>query len=222
MLIYPNPTPILSKLYTFSSFKTPIFGSQMFTSISGKETRIQTQIYPIWEFRLKFDALRSQTQNIVPYAQWSPKTDYEKILATFLACKGRYGRFFYQDLTDCSRAGQVLGDGNGTQTRFRIQRSFGDGSFVLSQPVGGVDLSETVTVYLDGIPTVDYTISDNLQVVVFNSPVSDGVTVTMDFYFFYLCRFLQDASDFEEFMMNLHSNGEFGFVSVKDDIGAGE
>lgn len=217
MFRYPIPTPILPTLHTFSVTKTPILATPTYTSVTGIVTRTQTQMFPTWEFRLKYSGLRTETQNIEKFAQWSPQHEYEQIIGVFLACKGRYGRFFFRDLSDYRRVGQHVGTGDGVVYAYRIIRTLGLGDKTLYEPVGGVDLREPFTVWWNDVEIdTGFSVSEDLQSLVFNTPPPPGMVIKTDFCFFYYCRFIEDVEDFEEFVRNVHSVGEFAFVSTKD------
>ena len=188
-----------------------------YSSVNGADTQILTHAYPLWEFELTYESLRTQTQNIIPYTQWPDFNQYERIAAVFLACRGQYGRFYYRDHSDSSRTLQFIDVGNGVRKRFRMIRSFGQGDLVTFEPVGGVDLGTAIPIiYVGGTPQptgwyIDAT--DNQTLVFDTAPVG---TIAAKFYFYYYCRFLEDLTEFSEFMRNLHQLGRLRFRSVKD------
>ncbi len=217
--VYPSPTPILPTLNGFSVHKKPIWAALPEESVSGREVTYATAAFPLWEFELTYEVLRSETQNIFPDPYYAPNLEFEAIATVFLACRGQYGRFFYDDLTDDSRAGQFLGTGNDVQTVFPMVRTIGFGATTITETVGGVNIGAGVRVYLNGIsvPSLgNWSIGSDLQTLVFNIPPNVGVTVTSDFYFYYLCRFLEDMTDFEQFYHNLWLVKALKFRSVKD------
>jgi hypothetical protein len=220
MFRYPDPTPIMPQLQGFSIKKKATMNGTVFPSVSGRETRILTQAFPLWEFELTYEALRTRTENIDPYTQYNALTQYEKIAAVFLACKGRYGRFFFADPGDNSRTGQFIGTGNGSRTRFRVVRSISTGPLTFVEPVGGVNITSHIPVVkLNGVVQSGgswFIDSNDLQTLTFFSPPSAGVTILMDFYYYYYCQFLDDLQNFEEFMYNLHRIASLKFRSTKD------
>ncbi len=216
MFRYPDPTPTLVQLQGFSVKKTPVWATTVPIAISGTETQILTQAFPLWAFELTYELLRTKTQNITPDTQWRNFVEYEQIAVLFLACKGQYGRFFFQDPSDCSRAGQLIGIGNGVWTDFRLVRTFGYGSLAFTEPVGAIDLSQTITVYLDGVVAAGWSILDDLQTIQFTSAPGADVQITIDFHYLFYCRFLEDVVDFEEFMNDLHTLRSLRFRSTKD------
>lgn len=220
---FPNPIPLMvTGLETFSIKKKPITGTRVQTAVSGKESRILSHNWPIWEFELTFDALRTQTQNIDPYQQYVNIQNLEQIEVLFAMCHGRYGRFFFWDRTDNSRPDQFIGFGDGSTTLFRVTRDIGYGAFIFTEPVGGVSQGEigaAPTLYIDNVVLPqpgNWSLQSDLMTIAFNSPPADGVSINLAFTFYYRCRFLEDMMQFDEFMYNLHELKSFKFRSVKD------
>jgi hypothetical protein len=219
MFRFPNPTPILPQLQTFGIKKRPLLPGTVFPSISGRETSILTQASPVWEFELVYESLRTQTENVTFYQQYIGHNDYERIAAVFLTCLGRYGRFFYHDRSDYSRFDQIIASGDGVKTRFRIIRSVGTlGGLNFSEPIGGIDiLNFTPIVKINEVPQLsNWLIENDLQTIAFNTAPGAGALITMDFWFYYYCEWLNDNNDFEEFMRNLHRSTGVKFRSTKD------
>ncbi len=223
MFRFPDPTPILPELETFGIVKRPTTGALAFSSVDGSETQILTHAYPIWEFELTYDALRTRTYNITPDQQWRLLVDYERLLAVYLACRGQYGRFYYRDRSDFSRIGQALGVGDGVTTRFRFIRTFSYGDLIQWEPVGGVYITaetettiESPQIYVNNVLTTDWSLDTDFQTLVFDTAPANDLSVVADFYYYYYCRFTEDVPDFEEFMHNLHRMQKLKFRSTKD------
>lgn len=212
---YPFPTPVLPNLNGFDVKKTPTYDSLVAQSVSGREVSSPRQAYPLWEFDLTYEILRDPTQNQNPYLQYAGQTEFQSILDMFLACSGQFGRFFYNDLSDNSRLGQAIGIGDAATTSFRLVRTWGSGSLSFAEPIGGINLTQAIVVYLNGTPTTGYALDSMGQNIVFASAPGSGVAITMDFYFYYFCRFLNDIVDFEQFYANLWMMKSFKFRSVK-------
>lgn len=216
---YPDPTPVLPYLHGFSVKKKPTGTSSIFEAASGKQTRVLTQAFPVWEFDLTYELLATQTQNQLLDLdidfQHIDRINYERILVVFLACKGRYGRFFFQDPSDYSRKEQNIGTANGSRTKFRLVRSISSGDLEYIEPVGGIDLSITPIVKVgNAIHLTGWTILPDLQTIEFDS-APFGI-VTISYQYFYYCEFLDDLEDFEEFMRNFHTLQSLKFRSTKD------
>jgi len=222
VFLYPTPVPVLPTLNGFSVHKKPIWASLAQEAVSGREITTSNTAYPLWEFDLTYEGLRSSTQNRVTYAQFASTLEYEAIATVFLATLGPYGRFYYDDPTDNSRTNQLIGYGDGSRTEFTVFRSFGTGSLQLFEPIGGLNPSVPFQPYVDTAPVAgsDFQIGDDGTFVEFiNGFVpTDGSVITMDFSFYYRCRFLEDVVDFEQFMYNLWTLRSLKFRSVKDGV----
>lgn len=221
MFFFPNPPPVLPTLNGFSVHKKPTVQANVQEMVLGNELTFAFQAFPLWEFELTYEVLRTQTENWnASDEDLSGLTEFEQIAAVFAACRGQYGRFYYDDPTDNSRLGQFIANGDGFTTSFRVVRSWGGGNLELLEPVGGVNTNKSFVLYQNGIPQAPgaYGISvDKTMVNCLGGYIPPpGVTLTMDFYFFYLCRFLEDLADFEEFLSNRWGVKSFKFRSVKD------
>lgn len=218
--VYPSPTPVLPPLHGFSVFKKPMFASNVVQTVSGREFQGIQQAFPLWEFTLNYEVLRSETQNIVTYQQFRDLVEVEQIATLYNACAGQYGRFWFDDWSDNSRTGQYIATGNGVLDTFRVRRDWGVGSLMVRERVGAVNTDEPINVYLDGVLQSPSTwqILPPLKVsVVFDDPVPNGVVITMDFNFYYRCRFLEDEANFDQFMYNLWQLRSFRFRSTKGE-----
>lgn len=212
---FPNPTPVYPSIpgLVFPINKRPTFASLVFTAVSGRETRSAQQAYPLWEFELTYDFLKDQTQNSTPFMQNAGRQDLQQISELFYACNGQYGQFYFEDASDNSRTGQVIGTGDGSTTQFVAVRNWGNGALAVPEPVGGINT--LLDVYFNGTPvsSADYSFSGN--VITFASAPANGVTISIDFTFYYLCRFIEDMHDYSEFMKNLWELKSCKFRSVK-------
>jgi uncharacterized protein (TIGR02217 family) len=199
--------PVLQTMYGFSIMKKPVFASIVQSFKSGREVINAQQTSPLFEFELKYETLKDQTQNQVPYAQNAGFTALEQLSSLFLFCNGQYGRFIFEDLSDCSRTGQILGTGDGTTINFSIVETISDASSGedFSFVIGMLNQSHSFTVYVNGVPKVfgvDYSVDSAGVQISFASPPANDTTITMDFYFYYLCRFISDEQEFEQFVKN--------------------
>lgn len=216
--VYPNPTPILPELHGYSIHKKPTYATNVITMVAGNELQGCQQAFPLWEFELRYERLASETQNVTPYAQNLNLLQYERIVEIFLACGGQYGRFFFNDLSDNSRSGQFIATGDGSLSEFRLVRDWGIGNLRLREPIGGINTGQTINVYLDGVlqSISSWGVSSDLTKIILTAAPGSGVELTMDFYFYYRCRFIDDVANMEQFMYNLWQNSSLKFRSVKD------
>jgi hypothetical protein len=75
-------------------------------------------------------------------------------------------------------------------------------------------VTAVAAVYLDGVVTPSgWKVSGN--VITFDAAPASGVVISADFSYGFLCRFLEDTLDFEEFMDNLWSLKSLKFRQVR-------
>lgn len=197
--------------------------SRVITAASGRETQLACAVYPRWAFTLNYGGdswLRDQTQNIVIDPTLAGFTELEQISGLFIACLGSYGEFYYSDPDDFSRSNQFVGIGNGSITTFPLTYSWGNGPFspAMTIPVGGIQTINAV--YFNGVvqSSALYSLdATNTQLVFGSAPgtPSAGVFITIDFAFYFRCRFLDDQMNYSQFARNLWDNKEVRFESVK-------
>jgi len=197
--------PVLANLEGFSVRKKPTFATAIFQAVNGRELSFGQQAFPVWEFELEFHSLPSETENQVLNTDYQHRARlaYEQILLVFLMSQGQGGRFYYQDPSDCTRTNQGIGVGNGTDTTFPIIRDWGTGTKLIEEPVGRA-LSSGLVVRVNGTPTTGFTLASDGRSLVFDNAVPNGDVIQADFTFQYLCRFLEDVPDFDEFFKDWH------------------
>lgn len=216
--------PVLPVMYGFSITKKPVFQTIVQSFRSGREVTVPQQTTPLWEFELKYETLKDQTQNSIPYDGNLGSTAFMDLSEIFTLCNGQYGRFVYDDLSDNSRVSQQVGVGDGVTKDFPIVETIADATTGLkfSQTIGHLNLNHAVKVYFDGIEvpssgnwTTDAATETVLE---FVSAPSMGVVITMDFFFYYLCRFIADDQEFEQFVKNWWTTS-IKFRSINTDPG---
>lgn len=220
---FPNPTPIFPVLppLTWSVHKKPIMASRVSIGASGRECQLACAAYPRWAFILSYGGgnswLREQTQNSVVYSPLAGYTELEQLTGLFLACLGSYGEFYYVDPDDNSRLSQAVGTGDGATTTFPLYYTWGNGPFTpsLTIPVGGIQTINAV--YFNGTvqSAAGYSLDSTKTKVVFTVAPTTGVVITIDFQFFFRCRFLDDTLDLLQFSINRWDVKEVRFESVK-------
>jgi uncharacterized protein (TIGR02217 family) len=214
-IYFPNPTPIFPALASvgWSVLKKPIMSSRVVISATGIETQFATAAFPRWAFTLTYNWLRDQTQNIVPDQTLMGFQEFQAISSLFLACKGSYGEFYFEDPDDNSRLNQDVGVGDGANTVFPLFFSWGT-TFGSYTPVGGIKSLDAV--YLNGVlqSAGSYLLSNDTTLI-FGAAPAPNVLVTSDFHFYFRCRFLDDHLDFSQIMPNRWEAKEIRFESVK-------
>lgn len=195
----------------WSVHKRPTYASLVSTHVSGREVISPQQAFPLTEFELTYEILRDQTQNQSIDASTAPFTEYQQLWALFMACNAQWGLFYYSDPSDNSRSVAAIGTGNGTKTVFPVSRAVGTLGF--TEPVGGIDQIQAV--YFNSVVQSSSIYAKVGNTIVFTSAVGNGVVVTADFSYFFLCRFIEDMIDFEQFLKNRWKLRICKFRSVK-------
>lgn len=196
------PTTSLKGI-TFSSFKTPTGARRMQRAVSGRELVVSDYANPIWNFKVMFSFLRDCPVGLI--------TSELRLLMNFYNYHLLSAdTFLYQDRDDYTVTDEPLGTGNGTKTQFQLVRRLYAGGFAED-----IIAPNTITnVKLAGTPTVAYTLDTSTGVITFNSPPGLGVAVTASFTYYFRCRFMDDAVEFERFAHQFWTVKELGFGSV--------
>ena len=178
--------------------KRPQFSTQVAEHTSGHEVRVAFWEYPRYEFELSFEWL----------SQKNGRTDYETLIGFFLQRKGSFEAFLFDDIKDNTATLVELPQVGGTGLQYYLVRNLG--GFV--EPVGQLKTG-TLQVFVDGVlvPDTEYVINMPNKIT-FDSEPTGVVTATFSYYF--VCRFTQDAQDYQEFMSNLWELGTCTFKSL--------
>lgn len=198
---------------------TPVFFNQTQKAIDGSSIDVGFSQNPLHNFELTYEFLR-EYQN-VPTTVADERT---ALMAFWLANNGSLGRFGFLNPSDNTVVGQRITTVAGGATAWLIQRTMapnlysGLGTFLgNTEPVGLVDLSGVfpVNIYLNG--SLIYTLGGSpdsatvvnggfgqgtpgAQTLVIAPPPTNGTVITMDFTFYYWCKFQDDTLDFSEFL----------------------
>lgn len=189
----------------FEVVRTPLWDTTVQTTASGMETRIARQYSPRWRWDLTYNVLRSA----------GSYNELQQLAGFFNARQGRFDSFLYQDADDNSAAGQILGQGTGSQTAFPLVRDFGGFREVMLAP-------QTVSaVYIDGVAqptgwTVSGWGSDSPGMITFTTPPANNTQITADFTFYFPCRMSDDSVSFSLFIAQHYRVKKFSFISVKN------
>jgi Conserved hypothetical protein 2217 (DUF2460) len=225
---FPTPTPVFPNLppLEWPVLQKPFFASWTHRSVSGKQWQSSRQVYPNYDFEVSFGKgeswLREQTQNQELYEQNSPFTEFQAISQLFLSCYGSYGEFYYDMPDDDSRLNQFVSTTVSGVSSYIIYRAWGGVTSAALQrfePVGGVQLTQPISVYLNSVlvPSSEYQIQNQLSgsFLVFNTPPTAGQVCTITFSFYYRCHFLDSFAQFDQFQRNLWQFGRCRFRTVK-------
>lgn len=214
-----GPIPIFPTLpIGFPLKMSPVLDTIVGTTKSLREMRVAQRRFPLWDFEILFEELRDQTQNQTPYAPFAGYQQFETLVQTWLMMYGQTNVFAFDCPWDDSRSNQFIANGDGSTVSFPIVRTWGVGSTATLQPVGIVNSVTQVQVNGVTVPSSNYYINRNT--IVFqdsgggNHPPGNGLAITMTFSYYYLCRFVEDEQDYEEFAKNRWSVKSLKFRSV--------
>jgi uncharacterized protein (TIGR02217 family) len=167
---------------TWSRTRAPHWKTLIQETASGKEARVGLMSYPIWIWTLNFEYL--------------PYTDFLSLLGLFNACQGSLSPFLFYDPYDYASNNQVIGVGDNLTTNFQLIRSFA--SFV--EPV---QAPKTWGITVNGNANNAYTMGNNTGIVSFNAAPAFGANIGWNGTYYWRCRFMEDAYDFEEWAYRL-------------------
>lgn len=179
---------------------TPTMDTTVGTTKSLREVRVANQEFPLWDIEILFEGLKDQTQNETPYVPFVGQQQYEELVQLWLMMYGQSNVFAFDCPWDNSRENQQIAFGDGTSLTFTVIRTWGVDGTATFAPVGLIN--NVIGVEINGITVnpIDYSIDRNK--ITFTTPPANGAPITMTFSYYYLCRFVEDEQDFEEFGKN--------------------
>jgi len=196
--------------------KTPTWQTRIQRAVSGRELRALDYPFPLWQFALIWEALGDNLGTLSTGAIGSLlATDLRTLMGFVLACQGAFATFLYDDPTDDQVVGQGIATGDGHTQTFQFVRTFGPpGGIGFTEPI--VALNNVSNIYLNGIRQVTNFSVNSATGQLFLSPApAPGVAITADFSYYFRCRFMSDAYEFENFMYRLWSLKKLDFISVR-------
>lgn len=189
---------------TFPVQRTPMWDTQVQTSVSGKEVRQAFWTYPIYQWDLSINLLRSDSVN----------AEFQALMGFFNARQGKFDTFLYQDADDNSITGQVIGVGDGSTTNFPLVKDLG--GFV--EPILAPNVVSHV--YVNGVDPGGWSVTNwgtiSPGLISFGTAPANGTTISADFTYYYPCRFLDDKLQFSLFMTQFYSAKKVSWQSVKN------
>ena len=202
----------------FSVHKKPSFSSIVHVGKTGRVVSGYQQSYSAYEFDLRYEVLRDETQNIAAYANLSGYKELQTLQQFYLAAGGQYAEFYYDDPTDRSRTDQAIGTGNGTTKVFGFFRTVtGASGAVTTEPVGGVNIGQSVVIKINGTPLAqagNWNITSDFTTLTFTTAPAAAAAITSTFYYYYRCRWITDELGLEEFFYNRWQADSVRFRSV--------
>jgi hypothetical protein len=188
----------------WSVHKKPTFRTLVADAASGREIRASLYQYPLWEFELTFEGLAADSSFPGLGAQ-----SLQSLMGFFLQCQGQFGPFLYIDPSDNSATLQPVGSGDGATLSFIMPRTLGG----FAEPVGWV--TSIANVYVNGVNQASGWSLTTPNALVFATAPGVGAAITATFSYAFVCRFLEDVQDFEEFMQNLWALESLKFRSLR-------
>jgi hypothetical protein len=170
----------------------------------------------MWEWDLTYEYLPDDSG---PWQAGKTSSDIKTLMGLY-GQVGMLQPFLFEDDDDNSIVGTGIAYGDGTTQSFAITRAYGAGGFFTVEPVGYVNTSQPINVYLGGAlqdpatwaidPTAPYS-----QVLNFASAPGSGVLIQMDFHFYYLTRFKDNSLEFEKVFNRLWTIKRCTLMSLK-------
>lgn len=182
---------------TWSITKSPTWSTQIQTSVSGREQRAAFYLYPLWNFTLTYEFLRSDSN-----------AELQSLMGFYNLRKGSYDSFLFKDPSDFNVTNQVIGTGDGTTKTFYLLHPIG--SWV--EPIGYSDNITVVTV--NDVAVLTGITNDGVSVTFATAP-SAGASIKWGGTFYYRVRFAKDAVDYENFMYQLWSLKKLELVTSR-------
>lgn len=179
--------------------KTPVWSTKVQRHVSGKETRLGLWSYPLWQWSLSYDVLRSDNVNL----------ELQQLVGFFNARQGAFDSWLFNDPDDNTATSQAFGLGDGSNKVFQLARTYGG----FTEPVGAVNTISSVTI--NGTPTAAYTVNTSTGVVTFTTAPTAGATVAWSGTYYWRVRFMEDQTTVAKFMAALWENRAVTFQSIK-------
>lgn len=179
--------------------KQPGFSTSIKQSVSGKEYRAAFMQYPLWTFELSYEYLRNGIAG----------NDLNTLTGFFLARQGSYDSFLFSEPSDHAVVDGPIGVGDGVTTRFQLVRQLG--TFV--EPVQNVNILTNIKANGVVVSGGGYAVS-NTGVVTFATPPAINALLTWSGSFYFRVRFVQDTSQFSQFMADLWENKKVQFIGA--------
>lgn len=196
----------------FSVIRRPLFSTGKGIAASGREVRVQYFSFPRWEWELTYEYLPDAPKN------GSTASDYRTYVGFFLAVAGGTLPFLFKDPDDHTVTNNQIAVGDGTTTTFTLNRTYGLGSDVGTEPIGYLDTSAAFNAYENGVSTGAYTLNTTTPVnqqITFSTPPASGVSITVDMSYYFYVTFKDDQIDMEKFMYQLWSLKKVTLISQK-------
>lgn len=169
-------------------------------SVSGKEMSVALMTYPNRRYSLAYEVLRAGAE-----------AELQTLEGFFNLRQGSHDTFLYSDPDDSAVTDQSFGTGDGSTTVFYLARTRGG----FTEPVQALNGAPTIKVAgVTKATPADYSISAT-GVVTFTSAPANGAALTWTGSYYWRCKFLQDAAEFDQFLQDLWQLQRIEFRTVK-------
>lgn len=184
---------------TYPVEKTPIWKTKTQTHVSGKETRLGYWSYPLWQWQVSYDVLRSDSVNL----------ELQQLVGFFNARQGAYDDWLFNDPDDNSVTAQAFAIGDGTTRVFQLNRTYGG----WNEPVRATNTVTSVTI--NGSPTGAYTLNQFTGVITFTTAPAAAAVLAWTGTYYWRVRFMDDQTTVSKFMNAFWENRGLTFQSIK-------
>jgi uncharacterized protein (TIGR02217 family) len=200
---FPATLPGIS----FPVKRSPSFQTIEHTAVSGVSTTQSPQAFATYDYDLPFEFLRAD----------SVTQEIQTLMSFYQARLGKGLPFHFNDPDDNQVVGQLLGDGDGATLNFGFYRTM----VGIADPIQDA-IASGLNVYVNGVLKTlgaDYTILTTSQYgtnygIAFTVAPGNGLQVSADFSYNWLCRFTEDSSEFSKFQY-YNGNGLWEAKSIK-------
>jgi hypothetical protein len=203
--VYPDVT-VLPGLGYNVKWSPKFYNMKTATTASGADIDVALAQYPLHDFELTYEFLRSWDPNV------TASLEFRTMMGFHLMLGGSVGRFCFKNVDDYCVSQQLIGTGDGATTTFTLARTYGAQGYTQTEPVGLLNTSEAFNAYLNGSSTPVnpslYSLNSSnpcAQIITFATAPTNGYAVSVDMSYFYYCKFSENNLDFEKFMFNLWS-----------------
>ena len=192
---------------TFDVVRYPEWHTEKQMALSAKRSTLAYMLYPTIHFEYQYSVLRDDLA----------VSQLKAIYGLFMACKGSYDTFLFQDPDFSAFAStnqQQFGVGDGTTKTFQLvayfQNTGGPGYGEIIQNLNGAPV-----IYANGtVQSSGYTLGAT-GIVTFTTAPAAGVVLTWSGSFYYRCAFDEDKLDLAKFMNQWWTIKKLPFTTVK-------
>lgn len=189
--------------WSYDKTITPVWETQIYTSSSGRETRIQKWKSPRYKISIKFNFLTDNSMQSVSL----DKGDIERLKGFFNTLAGAFDDFLYFDDTENYVENQSFGVGDGQTTIYQLVRSLP----YYAEAVTGIN--EKPQIFVNGEEAECEV--DSYGVVTFAEPPEADAVLTWTGNYYFRVRFEDDELDLSRTWQALWENAEIKMITVK-------